>query len=256
MKTRPHSSPIVTTNGIGKPAKGELLFKGRRKNYYSSTDVEFIIQEFSTNGAEAACSNQTNTNKKSIVVVNTDILCYLFNYLGGYYIPTHYVQRISETDVLVRRLEIFPLIVKVFNNAVGTLPKRFGLKEGAALEFPIIEYYYKNTSGSMPWVNEYHLYSFCIASPEEVKQINRITSKVNAVLRSLCARRQLELHSMQLEFGRANGQVYLADELSPYTCYFSDSATLSKAARTRFIANGNENVEAFVELFERLSMNV
>jgi phosphoribosylaminoimidazole-succinocarboxamide synthase len=212
-----------------------------------------MIQEFFINGGDTA---QSNGKKKGLTAITNNISCYLFDYLEGFHIPTHYVQRVSETESLVRKLEIFPLLVKVYNYAVETLPKRFGLKEGAALEFPVIEYYYKNPDGGLSWINEYHLYSFRLATPDDVKQVNRVASKANAVLRSLCTRRQLGILLLQLEFGKADGQVFLSDELTPRTCSFIDCSASNKAGRERFLSNGKENVEALVELFDRLSLKI
>ena len=158
--------------------------------------------------------------------------------------------------MLIRRLEIFPLIIMIYNNAVETLPKRFGIKEGVPLEFPVIEFYYKNNDGNLTWINDYHLYSLRITTPDEIKQISRLASKVNAILRSLCTRRELCITSLQLEFGKTEGTIYLADELSPKTCHFIDSVGANKATRERFIPNGKENSDAYAELFDRLSLKV
>lgn len=250
MKTHPHLSQLEPTT-LGKSSKREMLFEGKRKKFFASDNSQMMIQQYSNNGVETVLANG---KKKSLISITNDISCYLFDYLEGFHIPTHFIQRISDNEMLVRKLEIFPLLVKVYNYAVETLPKRFGLKEGAALEFPIIEYYYRNPDGGLSWMNEYHLYSFRLAAPEDVKQINRLASKTNAVLRSLCARRQLAILSLQLEFGKADGQVFIADELTPRTCNFIDCSATNKASRERFLTNGKESVEALIELFDRLSL--
>ena len=234
-----------------KSGKRELIIEGRGKNFYQSDKPDLIILEFKHKGA-------TNGEKetKELSALRSKISSYLFKYLDGFHIPTHFVNKISDTELLVKRLETIPLFVRVYNLASGTLVKRFGLKDGTGLNFPVVEHYQKNGEGGSAWVNEYHIYAFGIATPEEFKQINRIASKVNAVLRGLCDRRQLMLADLQLEFGRYKGQVVLGDELSPLTCRFWDSSPDQKNAKIRSLQEQGDLLQLFTALSDRLELKV
>jgi phosphoribosylaminoimidazole-succinocarboxamide synthase len=253
MKQYPQSLIDDTTDKAKKPSTRELISEGQGKFLYQSDKPDLVIQEFRTNGME---EGKKRTPPKAIDALRNRISSYLFEYLAGYHIPTHFVTKLSDTQMAVKRTEGIPLVVKVYNGGNEALAKRFGFKENTPLEFPIIEHYLVNAARTGPMVNEYHVYAFSIASPEEFKQINRLASKINAVLRGLCDRRQLMVTDLQLEFGRHKGQIILADELSPLTCHFVDLAAEDKSRRERFLPGGEKNGETLAELCDRLMLKV
>ena len=134
------------------------------------------------------------------------------------------------------------------------MQKRFGLRENTPLDFPIMEHFYKNGRKSPAWMNEYHMYALNIVTPEELKHINRLASKVNAVLRGLCDRRKFFIVDLQLAFGKFRDQIIVADELSPVTCHFIDVSKDTKRDRDRFSPDQENAVEAFSELYHRLKL--
>jgi phosphoribosylaminoimidazole-succinocarboxamide synthase len=236
-----------------KSAKRELLFEGRKKNLYISDQPELIYQEFKQ---PALPEGKRESRSKEVSALRNHISSYLFKYLEGFRIPTHFVSKASDTEMLVRRLEIIPLTIKIYNACVGTLPKRFNMKEGTLLDFPVIEHYDKKNAEQRSWVNESHMYAFGMISPEEFKQLNRIASKINAVLRGLCDRRQLMLAELQLEFGKYKYQIVVADELSPSTCRFWDYAVENKGDRDRFSPEADKVEESYAALRDRLELKV
>ncbi len=151
---------------------------------------------------------------------------------------------------------MIPLIVRVYNTGSGALMKRFGMKGNISLEFPVIEHYYVKGKRTPQWINEYHAYALSIISPEEYKQINRIASKANAMLRGLCDRRQLFVANFQLAFGRYKDQIILGDELSPFTCHFWDVTQKEKPDQDRYLPGSQNAVEAFSELYGRFILKV
>jgi len=134
--------------------------------------------------------------------------------------------------------------------------KRFGMKGLTTLDFPVIEHYYTIGRRLPQWINEYHAYALHLLTPEEYKQINRIASKVNAVLRGLCDRRQLFVANVQLVFGRFKGQIVVGDELSPFTCHFWDVSQKDKSDQDRYLPDRQDAVDMFSELYGRLMLKV
>lgn len=236
-----------------KSGKRELFHEGRKKNLYSTDQPELILQEFKQ---PALAEGKRDSRLKEVSALRNHISSYLFKYLEGFRIPTHFVSKTSDTEMLVRRLEMFPLTIRIYNACVGQLPKRFNVKEGTMLEFPIIEHYDKGNSEIRSWVNESHMYAFGITTPEEFKQLNRLASKINAVLRGLCDRRQLMLAELQLEFGKYKDQIVVADELSPSTCRFWDYAVENKGDRDRFSPDAEKVEESYAALRDRLELKV
>jgi len=244
----------TSTLGGSSAANGENgatkeLYNGKNAQINSfSAETDFSVLKFESEGEEV------KDNRQKIAAIRNTISSYLFEYLHGFHIPTHYVSKLSDIEMSVKRSEPILLIFRIFNTANGQLSKRFGLKEGINIEFPIIEHYYQMNNRGSSWVNEYHIYGLGISTPEEFKQMNRIATKVNAVLRGLCDRRTLFLSEVNLTFGRFKGQPILSGELSPLTCHFLDASHEQKNKRDRFAIMHESSQEALVELADRLTL--
>ena len=229
-----------------KAEKRQLIEEKEGKSFYHSERPDLIIQEFkdySTNGV--------SEHAQELSELRNEISSYLFEYIEGFRIPTRFVSKMSTTAMVVKRTEMMPLIVRVYNSN-----KRFGMKSSAALEFPVIEHYYTGGRRGPQWFNEYHAYAFNLMVPEEYKQVNRLASKVNAVLRGLCDRRELYVASLQLAFGKYKDQIVLGDELSPLTCHFWDVAKKDRIDQDKFLPDQGSASEAFRELYGRFMLKV
>ena len=186
---------------------------------------------------------------------NNEISAYLFEYLEGFHIPTYFIKKISQAESLVKSLDLIPLEIVVRNVAGSAFAKRYGIKDGTDLPHPVIEHYYVNEDLHTPFVNDYHVFVLQIASPEELRILNRMASKTNAVLRSLCERRRLKLVDCSLRFGRHKGQILLGDEITPETCRFWD-VTGRRIDKERFRIDGSESREVYEEIRNRIVKGV
>jgi len=236
-----------------KSVKRELICERQGKSIYQSDKPDFAIQVLNSNGiTEEGKHIPTNV----VDALRNKISSYLFEYIEGFHIPTHFISKLSDVEMMVKRTEIIPLTVKVFNSVSGTLMKRFNVKEIIQTDFPIIEHYFNNGTRTNAWVNEYHVYALGFATPEEFKQINRIASKTNAVLRGLCDRRNLSVVDLHLEFGRYKNQVILIDEISPLNCHFLDVSNGNRAKRDKYSIDHENAEEALTELADRLMSKI
>jgi phosphoribosylaminoimidazole-succinocarboxamide synthase len=236
---------------LQKYQKKELLYEGKAKKLFLTNEEGKLIQEFKDDAsAFDGAKKGTISNKGQI---NNDISSFLFEYLENYHIPTHFLDRLSAKEMLVRKLEIIPIEVVLRNVAAGTLSARYKISEGTPMEYPILEYYLKNDELHDPMINEYHAYAFGYATPDETKAINRIASKVNAILRSFFDRRNLVLVDFMLEFGKKGSEIYLADEISPDTCRIWDKKTHKKLDKDRFRHDMGGVEKAYQELRDRIT---
>lgn len=208
------------------------VYEGADKILYQTDNPDFLIMEFKAGAGR----------KKSQAALRNEISSYLFEYLEGFQVNTHFAKKVSDTEMQVRKLHMFPIIVKVFNIATGSLAKRFDTKDGTALSFPVIECVYKNRDLGFPWINESHVAALNLATPDEFRAMTRLASKVNAILRALCERRDLILAALSLEFGRHKGQILLGDELTPSTCLVWDKSAKTRADREKYRME-NPNIE-------------
>jgi phosphoribosylaminoimidazole-succinocarboxamide synthase len=184
---------------------------------------------------------------------NAQITCLILQYLEKKGIKTHFIRQLDERTFLAKKLQIIPIEVIVRNLATGSLVKRIGLKEGEILIPPVVEFYYKNDPLHDPLINEDHARVLKLASPEELSQLRKQALEVNNLLVPICEKADLILVDFKLEFGRYQGEILLGDEISPDTCRFWDKYTRKKLDKDRFRQDLGEIIEAYEEVYNRLS---
>jgi len=230
--------------------KFEQLYEGKAKKVYATDDPDCVIVEYKD---DATAFN--GLKRGTIVgkgVVNNKVSNHLFQLLEKHGIPTHYVRELSDRETLVKKVHIIPVEVIVRNRAAGSLSKRLGLPEGMKLKTTVLEYCYKNDELGDPMVNEYHIYAMGLATKDEMERIADMSFKVNQILSDYLKDVNVELIDFKLEFGRFNGQVILADEISPDTCRFWDTRTGEKLDKDRFRRDLGNVEEAYQEILHRL----
>lgn len=230
---------------------GKLLYEGKAKQIFA-TDVDGQVLVRYKDSATAF-----NGKKKAELVgkgeLNNRISSILFSYLAQHDVPNHFVKRISSTEQLVKQVTIIPLEVVVRNRIAGSLAKRLGLPEGEKISRPVIEFYYKKDELNDPFINEDHIDMLQLADPSQVDEMKRITLQVNQLLLQLFSEQKIDLVDFKLEFGLdQNGQLLLADEISPDTCRFWEQGTGRKLDKDRFRRDLGQVLEAYQEVLERL----
>jgi len=102
-------------------------------------------------------------------------------------------------------------------------------------------------------INEYHILAMEFATKEEIDLIAKYSLKVNEILGAYLKEANIELIDFKLEFGKmANGQIVLADEISPDTCRFWDTVTGEKLDKDRFRRDMGNVEDAYEEVLKRL----
>jgi phosphoribosylaminoimidazole-succinocarboxamide synthase len=230
--------------------KDKKLYEGKTKRLYTTDNPELLIQEFKHEGVAANGEKTATIRGKG--AVNNRVSTHLFRYLESYHVSTHFVRQLSDTEMVVRRLDIIPVEVVVRNVATGGLAERFGVEEGEDLPQPAVEYYLKDDERHDPMINEDHVVAFGHASAGDLAHIRRTAVKVNAVLKDFFLRRNLKLVEIKLEFGRAKGKILLGDEVSLDTCRLQDLLTGEQLDRDRLVANPTRAEELYQKLCERI----
>jgi phosphoribosylaminoimidazole-succinocarboxamide synthase len=199
---------------------------------------------------------ETESTKKTqgvtVATLANEISSYLFKYLAGFRIPTHFMEKLPSSGIHAKPQMMIPLQVRIHNVASGEFSRHYGVKEGTELTVPVIEHYYKSPDLGNPMVNEFHVYSLGLATPEQLRTMNRLASKTNVVLRSFFERRELKLLSANLEFGVIGGQITIGDEISPRTCRFADLQKRDRGGKDIFAGGDEEALEACTEVRNRI----
>ena len=231
--------------------KGNKLYEGKAKIVYATDKEDVLIQEFKNDAT--AFDGKKKGKIKAKGAINNQISGHLFTYLENYHVPTHFLKIQSDTAMFIRKLEMIPVEVVMRNIATGSLVKRYGVKEGEELEYPILEYYLKDDSKHDPLINDDHILAFGHADADELQQIQRYSKKINAVLKSFFHRRNIVLVDFKLEFGRnKNGKITLGDEISPDTCRFWDAESGEKLDKDRFRFDLGNVDQAYQEIRDRV----
>ena len=230
--------------------KLEQIYEGKAKKVYATDDPKIVIVDYKDD------ATAFNGLKKGTIagkgVVNNKVSNHFFRLLEKEGIPTHYVEQLSDRETAVRRVEILPVEVIVRNRAAGSFSKRMGVAEGTTLACPILEYSYKNDELGDPFINSYYIRALNIATDEEMEQVRIYSFQINDSLKAYLDELGIELIDFKLEFGRFDGKVILADEISPDTCRFWDKATGKKLDKDRFRRDLGDVEEAYHEIIRRL----
>jgi phosphoribosylaminoimidazole-succinocarboxamide synthase len=230
--------------------KLDMLYEGKAKKVYQTDLEDRYIVEYKDDATAFDGLKKGTVSGKG--VVNNKISAILFQLLHEHGIPTHFEALLSDTDQLVKAVTIIPLEVIVRNVAAGGLSKRLGLEEGLTFSAPVLEFCYKNDEFHDPLVNEDHIRIMGLATIEEVTMIKKLALKINEVLQTYFLEKGLRLIDFKLEFGRFEGTVILADEISPDTCRLWDVETNEKMDKDRFRRDLGNVEETYQAVLERL----
>jgi phosphoribosylaminoimidazole-succinocarboxamide synthase len=228
----------------------EKLYEGKAKIVYETNQPGRIIQYFKDD------ATAFNALKKGTIlgkgVINNGMSAALFQVLERAGVPTHYIETLSDREMLCRRLDIIKIETIVRNVVAGSLAKRTGLEEGTAIKQPIVELYYKSDPLGDPMLNDDHVRMMRLATPAELAWMKKTALRVNTVLRPHLSKRGILLVDFKLEFGRQGKKLYLGDEISPDTCRLWDRSSKERLDKDRFRRDMGGVEEAYAEVYRRL----
>lgn len=232
--------------------KLDMIYEGKAKKVYKTDDPALVIVDYKD---DATAFN--GVKKGTIVgkgVINNKMTATIFKMLEEKGIPTHFIELLSDNEQLVKAVTIFPLEVIIRNTAAGSICKRLPFEEGQALEAPIFEFCYKNDDYGDPVINDNHATALKLATQEELDAIREMTMKINEILKAYFLEKGINLIDFKIEFGKTNdGQIVLADEISPDTCRFWDVNTGEKLDKDRFRRDLGGIEEAYEEMLKRVN---
>jgi len=228
-----------------------LLYEGKAKKMFSTDNKDEIRVYFKDDATAFNGIKKAQIEKKG--VLNNSITTMLYELLEKKGIKTHFIKKISDREQLCKKVEIVPLEVIVRNVAAGSMAKRYGIEEGTKLKTTVFELSYKNDELGDPLINDSHSIAMGLATPKELADIYEMASKINDILKELFLKKDINLIDFKIEFGRFNGEIILADEISPDTCRFWDVKTGEKLDKDRFRRDLGNVTEAYEEILSRIT---
>ena len=230
----------------------EMLYEGKAKQVYATDNDDLVIIHYKDDAT--AFNNLKHDIVRSKGVYNNEITTIIFNKLKEAGIPTHYVETLNDRDQVCRKVKIFPLEVIVRNIIAGSMAKRLGIEEGTPAPNTIFEICYKDDALGDPLINDHHAVAVGAATYDELNTIYDLTGRINELLKDLFDKINVKLVDFKIEFGKtSDGQIVLADEISPDTCRLWDAQTREKLDKDRFRRDLGGVEEAYRQVMERLS---
>ncbi|MBF7053952.1 phosphoribosylaminoimidazolesuccinocarboxamide synthase [Halomonas sp. KAO] len=233
--------------------KRQELYAGKAKSVFTTDDPDRVILQFRDDTSAFDGERMESLDRKGMV--NNRFNAFIMETLSAAGVPTHFEKRLSDTESLVKTLEMIPVECVVRNIAAGSLVKRLGVTEGEALSPPTFELFLKNDALHDPMINESLAETFGWATADQLAEMKALTFKVNAVLKQLFADGGLLLVDYKLEFGLFKGQLVLGDEFSPDGCRLWDAETREKLDKDRFRQGLGGVIEAYEEVGRRIGVS-
>lgn len=229
----------------------KMLYEGKAKQVFlTDKEGEYIVHFKDDATAFNGVKKEKITGKGEL---NNAISSLIFEMLEKEGIKTHFIKKINSNDMLVKKVNILPLEVIIRNLSAGSLSKRLGLEEGIEFEEPVFELCYKRDDLADPIINDDHAVILGLASRVEIEQIKKETLKINDLLKTFFLKANLKLIDFKIEYGRTDeGELLLADEVSPDTCRLWDIHTNEKMDKDRFRRDLGSVIEAYQEVLERI----
>ncbi len=229
--------------------KREKLYEGKAKILYLTDEPDKVIAYYKDDATAFDAIKKATIKGKG--ELNNTIASYLFEYLNEKGVPTHFIKKLSDREMLLYKVEIIPVEVVIRNLAAGSIVKRLGIPEKTDFNPPLVEFYLKNDELHDPIICEQHIYAMNLATPDEVQQMREIALKVNELLKDFMKENGIILVDFKLEFGRKDGKILLADEISPDTCRFWDAKTGEKLDKDRFRFDIGDLIEGYKKVLEK-----
>lgn len=227
------------------------LYEGKAKILWETDDPALMVQEFKNDATAFDGTKHEVVAEKGRL--NNAISSHLFRLLAGEGLRTHFVEKLSDTEMLVERLKMLPVEVVVRNAAAGSLVRRLGIEEGKCFDPPIVEFYLKNDELHDPILSEEHVRAMELATAAQVAEMRRTALAINVVLRTFLAKRGITLVDFKLEFGTRGNELILGDEITPDTCRFHDASTGEVMDKDRFRWDMGGFMDAYHEVLNRVS---
>ena len=229
------------------------LYEGKAKKLYTTDDPEVLRMEFKDDATAFNAQKKAQFENKG--KLNKAITLLIYEMLEDHGVPTHLADDIDEITIDVKKVDILLVEVIVRNVAAGSFSKRMGVKEGTHFKNPIVEFSYKSDELGDPLINDDYAREMGLATPEESAFLKKQALVVNLVLLEFFKECGMRLIDFKIEFGRsAEGDIILADEISPDTCRLWDSETGEKMDKDRFRRDLGKVEEGYQEVARRLGI--
>ncbi|HCD18755.1 phosphoribosylaminoimidazolesuccinocarboxamide synthase [Macrococcoides caseolyticum] len=228
-----------------------LVYEGKAKRVYSTDEdhvfrIEYKDEVTAGNGAK----KDSMAGKGRL---NNLITSYFFERLARQGLESHFIKKLSDTEQLVKAVTIIPLEVVVRNYAAGSIVKRLGFDKGVQFKSPLVEFYYKEDALNDPIITDDHVKLLGIADDDDIAELKRQALIINDMLVKMMDEMNLQLIDFKIEFGKdQDGNILLADEISPDTCRIWDKDTKENFDKDVYREDTGSLIDTYTQFYNKL----
>lgn len=228
-----------------------LVYEGKAKRVYSTDEdhvfrIEYKDEVTAGNGAK----KDSMAGKGRL---NNLITSYFFERLARQGLESHFIKKLSDTEQLVKAVTIIPLEVVVRNYAAGSIVKRLGFDKGVQFKSPLVEFYYKEDALNDPIITDDHVKLLGIADDDDIAELKRQALIINDLLVKMMDEMNLQLIDFKIEFGKdQDGNILLADEISPDTCRIWDKDTKENFDKDVYREDTGSLIDTYTQFYNKL----
>lgn len=228
-----------------------LVYEGKAKRVYSTDEdhvfrIEYKDEVTAGNGAK----KDSMAGKGRL---NNLITSYFFERLAQEGLESHFIKKLSDTEQLVKAVTIIPLEVVVRNYAAGSIVKRLGFDKGVQFKLPLVEFYYKEDALNDPIITDDHVKLLGIADDHDIAELKRQALIINDMLVKMMDEMNLQLIDFKIEFGKdQDGNILLADEISPDTCRIWDKDTKENFDKDVYREDTGSLIDTYTQFYNKL----
>ncbi len=236
--------------------KLEKLYEGKAKKMYATDNPEMLWVEYMNQATAGNGEKKAQIEGKA--ALNNRITSVIFDLLKARGVDSHFVRRISDTEQIVHKMDMYPLEIIMRNVAAGSFARRYGVEEGTELKRPILEFCLKSDDLGDPFINDDGIVALGLTTEDELAEISRQARAVNEALTEIFTKIDVRLVDFKIEEGKtADGTILLADEITPDTCRLWDlkdhSGRIEHLDKDLFRRDLGNIIPAYEEIYARLT---
>jgi len=226
------------------------IIRGKVKTVFSTSEPDKVLIQYEDKVTAGNGRKVDFPQGKGKVCM--EISEFFFKKMEDHGIRTHYISTIPERIMSCKRVRIIPVEVVVRNVAAGSLCRQTYIEEGIFLYPPLVEFYLKDDSKDDPLLTTDRMermgYTEILYS-----ELRSSAIKINDILTDIFDKIDLTLVDFKLEYGYdSNGNLCLADELSPDSMRLWKKGTHESMDKDLFRKDKGDIVEAYENILENL----
>ncbi len=187
---------------IENPTFGPLLAEGKTKRIYAdaeNSELAYMVNKDQITAGDGERRNELVGKSRWSTITTANV----FHLLNEEEIDTHFVQKINDVTLLIKRCTMLPVEQVQRRIATGSYLKRhLEVSEGARFEPVLVETFLKDDANHDPQIWEQDIISMGLATKEEIAWMADQGRRVFETLERAWAGVNVTLVDLKIEFGR------------------------------------------------------